>query len=231
MRMALAQAVHHARHRVVFQKKLADQPMMRAVLADLALEQEGALALVLRLAASCDRAARDPREAAYRRLLTPAVKYWICKRAPAFVYEAMECLGGNGYVEESMLPRLYREAPVNAIWEGSGNVMGLDVLRAFARDGDAARDVLKRLGAEVGDLPGGSEAAIAVRRLLSEGDAQARAATERLALIAAAAALKASAPQEICEAFAASRLAQPHATYGAGETRLPAQLIARALPA
>jgi putative acyl-CoA dehydrogenase len=230
MRMALAQAIHHARHRVVFQKKLADQPMMGAVLADLALEQEGALALVLRLAGACDRAARDPREAAYRRLLTPVVKYWVCKRAPAFVYEAMECLGGNGYVEASMLPRLYREAPVNAIWEGSGNVMGLDVLRAFARDGDAARDVLARVAAEVGDLPGGREAASAVRRLLSAGDAQARAVTERLALIAAAAALKASAPQEICEAFAASRLTQPHATYGAGETRLPARLIARALP-
>jgi putative acyl-CoA dehydrogenase len=129
-----------------------------------------------------------------------------------------------------MLPRLYREAPVNAIWEGSGNVMGLDVLRAFARDGDAARDVLARVAAEVGDLPGGREAASAVTRLLSEGDAQARAATERLALIAAAAALKASAPQEICEAFATSRLARPHATYGAGETRLPARLIARALP-
>jgi putative acyl-CoA dehydrogenase len=230
MRMALAQAVHHARHRVVFQKKLADQPMMDAVLADLALEQEGALALVLRLAASCDRAAHDPGEAAYWRLLTPAVKYWVCKRAPAFIYEAMECLGGNGYVEESMLPRLYREAPVNAIWEGSGNVMGLDVLRAFARDGEAARDMLARVAAAVGDLPGGREAASAVTRLLSEGDAQARAVTERLALIAAAAALKASAPREICEAFAASRLAQPHATYGAGETRLPARLIARALP-
>ena len=230
MRMALAQAIHHARHRVVFQKKLADQPMMGAVLADLALETEGALVLVLRLAGACDVAARDPGEAAYWRLLTPAVKYWVCKRAPAFVYEAMECLGGNGYVEESMLPRLYREAPVNAIWEGSGNVMGLDVLRAFARDGDAARDVLARLGAEVGDLPGGREAASAVTRLLSEGDAQARAATERLALIGAAAALKASAPQEICEAFAASRLAHPHATYGAGETRLPARLIERALP-
>src|SRR5207302_2609696 len=126
--------------------------MMRAVLADLALEQEGALALVLRLAASCDRAARDPREAAYWRLLTPAVKYWICKRAPAFVYEAMECLGGNGYVEESMLPRLYREAPVNAIWEGSGNVMALDVLRAATPD--ALQAVLATLAVDAEGLPG-----------------------------------------------------------------------------
>ena len=138
MRMALAQAIHHARHRTVFQKHLADQPMMQAVLADMALEVEGATALVMRLCRSFDLAAGDPREAARARLLTAAVKYWVCKTAPAFVYEAMECLGGNGYVEESVLPRLYREAPVNAIWEGSGNVMCLDVLRALAHDGEAA---------------------------------------------------------------------------------------------
>src|SRR5271169_3643783 len=128
MRMALAQAVHHSRYRTVFQKHLYDQPMMRAVLADLALEVEGAVALSMRLARAFDRAGEDAREAAYARLVTPAAKYWICKTAPGFIYEAMECLGGNGYVEESLLPRLYREAPVNAIWEGSGNVMCLDVL-------------------------------------------------------------------------------------------------------
>ncbi len=131
MRMALAQAVHHCRHRNVFQKQLYDQPMMRAVLADMALEVEGAVALVFRLCAAHERAGDDAREAAYARLLTPATKYAVCKAAPAFVYEAMECLGGNGYVEESILPRLYREAPVNPIWEGSGNVMCLDVLRAL----------------------------------------------------------------------------------------------------
>ena len=130
MRMALAQAVHHCRYRSVFQKHLYDQPMMRTVLADLALEVEGAVALVMRLSRAFDRAATDPREAAYARLVTPAAKYWTSKTAPGFIYEAMECLGGNGYVEESMLPRLYREAPVNAIWEGSGNVMCLDVLCA-----------------------------------------------------------------------------------------------------
>ena len=111
---------------------------MRAVLADLALEVEGAVALVMRLSRAFDHAAADPREAAYARLLTPAAKYWICKTAPGFIFEAMECLGGNGYVEESVLPRLYREAPVNAIWEGSGNVMCLDVLRALKRDQEAA---------------------------------------------------------------------------------------------
>ena len=138
MRMALTQAVHHCRHRSVFQKHLYDQPMMRAVLADMALEVEGAVALAFRLSRALDRAAADKREAAYARLMTPAVKYRICKLAPAFVYEAMECLGGNGYVEESMLPRLYRQAPVNAIWEGSGNVMCLDVLRALKGDDEAA---------------------------------------------------------------------------------------------
>src|SRR5439155_1102360 len=105
MRMALAQAIHHTRYRTVFQKHLVDQPMMRAVLADLALDVEGATALVMRLARAYDLAASDPSEAARARLLTPAVKYWVCKRAPGFTYEAMECLGGNGYVEESVLPR------------------------------------------------------------------------------------------------------------------------------
>ena len=135
MRMALAQAVHHCRYRSVFQQHLYDQPMMRGVLSDLALEVEGAVALIVRLARAFDRAATDPREAAYARLATLAAKYWICKTAPSFIYKAMECLGGKGYVEESVLPRLYREAPVNSIWEGSGNVMCLDVLRAAARPG------------------------------------------------------------------------------------------------
>ena len=124
-----------------------------------------------------------PREAARARLLTPAVKYWVCKTAPGFVYEAMECLGGNGYVEESLLPRLYREAPVNAIWEGSGNVMCLDVLRALARDRDAARDVLDALAAEAADLPGAREAADFIQRAFSAPDAEAhaRAGVGRLA--------------------------------------------------
>ncbi len=137
MRAALARALHNARHRVVFQKKLVDQPMMRAVLADLALEVEGATAAVMRLCRSFDLAATDPKEARRARILTPAIKYWICKIAPGFVYEAMECLGGNGYVEDYVLARLYREAPVNAIWEGSGNVMALDLLRAMSNADDA----------------------------------------------------------------------------------------------
>src|SRR5258706_551296 len=143
MRAALVQAQHNARHRRVFGKFLAEQPMMRSVLADLALELEGALSLVMRLCRAFDLSAGNENEARMARLLTPAAKYWICKAAPGFVYEAMECLGGNGYVEESsILPRLFREAPVNAIWEGSGNVMCLDVLRAMRAEGEGAQVLL-----------------------------------------------------------------------------------------
>jgi putative acyl-CoA dehydrogenase len=235
MRMALAQAIHHTRYRTVFQKHLADQPMMRAVLADMAFDAEAALALVMRLARSFDLAASDPREAARARLLTPTVKYWVCKRAPGFIYEAMECLGGNGYVEESMLPRLYREAPVNAIWEGSGNVMCLDVLRAVSHEGEAAHAVLAALAEEAADLAGARAAFDLVQRAVSaqNAEAEARAAVERLALLAAAAALRQSAASEVANLFARTRLQDRHGTlYGtsgiaADEAR---HLIDRALP-
>jgi putative acyl-CoA dehydrogenase len=219
MRMALAQALHHARHRSVFQRRLADQPMMRALIADMALEVEGATALTMRLCRSFDLAATDAKEAARARLLTPAVKYWICKTAPGFIYEAMECLGGNGYVEETMLARLYREAPVNAIWEGSGNVMCLDVLRALAREGEAARAVLADLVRACADLPGAQEAARFIATTLSgpEGEAHARAAVERLAMLAATAALTESAA-EVAESFARTRLAvQRGGTFGTSD--------------
>jgi putative acyl-CoA dehydrogenase len=227
MRAALARALHHCRHRTVFQKRLADQPMMRAVLADLALEVEGALAAVMRLCRSFDHAASSPVEAARARLLTPAVKYWVCKTAPTLIYEAMECLGGNGYVEEGTLARLYREAPVNAIWEGSGNVMGLDVLRAFGRDAEAARGVLADLAREANALPGAADAAAFIGEALSatSAEANARGAVERLAQLAAAAALGSSA-SEIAGAFARTRLAgRRGVTFGTGalseaETRI-----------
>jgi len=234
MRMALAQAVHHARHRTVFQKYLADQPLMRVVLADLALEIEGAVALMLRLARSFDLAASDPAEAAYARLLTPAVKYWICKAAPALIYEAMECLGGNGYVEESLLPRLYREAPVNAIWEGSGNVMCLDVLRALSREGEVARAVLGALAKDTAALPGAAEAVAFISRALTgaEAEAHARAAVEKLALLAAAAALQRHAPADVVETFVRVRLTARGGTYGTVDLpdRIAGMLIERALP-
>ncbi len=139
MRRAVAEAIHHARHRSVFQKRLVDQQLMAEVLADLALDVEAAAALAFRLARCLDNA-EDQHTRAWLRLMTPVTKYWVCKIAPAVVYEAMECLGGNGYVEDSMLARLYREAPVNAIWEGSGNVMALDVLRVLQREPEAAAD-------------------------------------------------------------------------------------------
>jgi putative acyl-CoA dehydrogenase len=234
MRMALAQALHHCRHRSVFQKRLADQPMMRAVLADMTLTAEAALALVMRLCRAFDHAASDPHEAARARLLTPAVKYWVCKSAPAFVYEAMECLGGNGYVEDSIMPRLYREAPVNAIWEGSGNVMCLDVLRAVGRE-ETGRAVLEQLARETKDLPGSAESASAIAVSLASptAEAHARAGVERLAQLAAAAALMASAPPAVAEAFARTRLAAaPGANFGASslDTADIAVLLDRALP-
>jgi putative acyl-CoA dehydrogenase len=233
MRMALAQALHHARHRQVFKIALADQPLMQTVLADLALDCEGAVAAMMRLCRSFDRAATDPNEAVRARLLTPVIKYWICKTAPALIYEAMECLGGNGYVEETMLARLYREAPVNAIWEGSGNVVCLDVLRALAHEGDAARALLAELVREAGDVPGSGDAVKLVQRALaaSEG-AHARAGVERLALLAAAAALRASAP-EVAHAFARHRLSGTFArVYGAAELSATEVhlLLERALP-
>lgn len=134
MRQALVQAVHHARHRLAFGKRLSEQPLMQNVLADLALESEAALALTLRVARAVDASARDAGEAAFARIATAIGKYWICKRCPPFVNEAQECLGGAGYVEESILPRLYRQAPLNSIWEGSGNIQCLDVLRALKRE-------------------------------------------------------------------------------------------------
>jgi putative acyl-CoA dehydrogenase len=235
MRMALAQAIHHARHRSVFQKHLADQPMMHSVLADMALEVEGVVALVMRLARAFDLAADDPRKAARARLLTPAVKYWVCKTAPGFIDEAMECLGGNGYVEDSVLPRLYREAPVNAIWEGSGNVMCLDVLRALAHEGETAHAVLRALAEEAGDLPGARAAADGVASAFAaeNAEARARAAVERLALLAAAAALRQGPAPEVADLFARTRLAERHGAMYGTSGLAPGDadgVLARALP-
>jgi putative acyl-CoA dehydrogenase len=234
MRSGLAHALHHARHRNVFQKHLADQPLMRAVLADMALHVEASTALVMRLCHAFDRMPHDPRQAAYMRLLTPAIKYWTCKSAPPFLFEAMECLGGNGYVEEGILARHYRESPVNAIWEGSGNVMCLDVLRALSREAEAAIAVLQELGEASNGLPGANETAIFISKAFLRGDSErvARLAVEKLALLAAAAALNTVAPRS-AELFAATRLANPHAgMYGAVDLSDDdtSALLERALP-
>jgi putative acyl-CoA dehydrogenase len=235
MRSGLAHALHHTRHRSVFQKHLADQPLMRSVLSDMALHVEASIALVMRLCRAFDRAATDPNEAAYLRLLTPAIKYWTCKSAPGFLYEAMECLGGNGYVEEGILARHYRESPVNAIWEGSGNVMCLDVLRALSREAEAATAILKNLAQETAGLPGAADAAASIGKAFRRGDAEnvARLAVEQLALLAAAAALNAVSPRH-AELFATTRLAENHGgMYGAVDLAPDdiGRLLDRALPA
>ena len=234
MRSGLAHALHHTRHRSVFQKHLADQPLMQAVLSDMALHVEASIALVMRLCQSFDRTPQDGQEAAYMRLMTPVVKYWTCKNAPGFLYEAMECLGGNGYVEEGILARHYREAPVNAIWEGSGNVMCLDVLRALSREAESAAAVLQMLAEATRGLPGaqGTVGFIAKAFRRADGERLARLAVERLALLAAAAALKSVAPRQ-AELFASTRLASDHGgLFGAidlAEGEMKA-LLERALP-
>ncbi|MBR1164703.1 acyl-CoA dehydrogenase family protein [Bradyrhizobium elkanii] len=234
MRSGLAHALNHARHRSVFQKHLADQPLMQAVLSDMALHVEASIALVMRLCRAFDRAPADAGEAAYMRLLTPAIKYWTCKSAPGFLYEAMECLGGNGYVEEGILARHYRESPVNAIWEGSGNVMCLDVLRALGREADAALAVLRALADETKGLPGAAEAVASIGQSFRRPDSErvARLAVEQLALLAATAALNQVSPKN-AELFGATRLAERHAgMYGAVDLSDADQraLLARALP-
>jgi putative acyl-CoA dehydrogenase len=234
MRSGLAHALHHARYRSVFQKHLADQPLMQAVLSDMALHVEASVALVMRLCRSFDRAPQDANEAAYMRLLTPAIKYWTCKSAPGFLFEAMECLGGNGYVEEGILARHYRESPVNAIWEGSGNVMCLDVLRALSREAEAAGSVLQELAGEVRGLPGAAETVTMIGQAFRRVDSErvARLTVERLALLAACAALNKVTPRS-AELFAATRLAATHAgMYGAVDLDSDdiKRLLERALP-
>ena len=210
MRQAFAQAAHHARYRRAFGARLIDQPLMRNVLADLALESEAATALLLRLARAVDRGADDPQEAAFARLAIALGKYYVCKRAPAHAAEAMECLGGNGYVEESIMPRLYRETPVNSIWEGSGNVNALDLLRALAKR-PASRDAYL---AEVTSASGADRHFDAALATLGDElakpdaalEANARRTVERMALVLQASLLLRHAPAAVSDAFCASRL-------------------------
>ena len=228
MRQATAQAVHHASHRAAFGSPLVEKELMRNVLADLAVETEAATALAMRLAAAFDRDERD-----FRRLAVAVGKFWVCKRAPGVVGEALECLGGNGYVEESGLPRIYREAPLNSIWEGSGNVSALDVLRvlqrepaavaAFLAECELGRGADARLDAALDRLPAVLDAA-------SEEDA--RRVTEQMALALQGSLLARHAPPYVSDAFCASRLA---GDWGAVPGTLPsgldtAAIVARARP-
>lgn len=227
MRSAVVEAVHHARYRSVFDRTLIEQPIMQRVLADMALDAAGAIALSMRLAEAFDKAADDDLEQTYARLLTPVAKYWVCKSAPRLAYEAMECIGGNGYVEESMMPRIYREAPVNAIWEGSGNVMCLDVLRVAQRMPEAIDEVLSDIAGELGESVATEIGAI--RTALTDGDpdeASMRGHTERLALLAAAAALRRHAPRVVSDAFLSARVHAPwRSSYGSLDSRYDAAAL------
>jgi putative acyl-CoA dehydrogenase len=212
MRRAVAEATHHAAHRSAFGRLLADQPLMQNVLADLCVESEAATATALRLARAFDEG-----DHAFRRLATAVAKVWVCKRTPMLVAEALECLGGNGYVEESQLPRLFRESPLNSIWEGSGNVNALDVLRALEREPEA----LEAYRAEV-RLATGADARFdrAVTRLEREladpadAEQRARRLVERLALALQASLLLRHGDPGVADAFCASRLGEPGGMFG-----------------
>ncbi|MEU2435780.1 acyl-CoA dehydrogenase family protein [Streptomyces rubradiris] len=222
MRQAVAQAVHHCAYREAFGGKLIDKPLMRNVLADLALESEAATALALRLAAACDDGGEQER--AFLRLAVPAAKYWITKRCAPVAVEAAECLGGNGYVEESGLPRLVRESPLNSIWEGAGNVQALDVLRALRREPGALDACLTEIGRAHG---ANHRLDRAVKDLFTEladlegVEGRARRLVERLALVLQGSLLVRHAPPEVADAFCASRLGGDH---GASFGTLPAGL-------
>ncbi len=238
MRHALSLAVHHTRERSAFGKRLAEQPMMKAVLADLALESEAATALSMRLARAVDRSehdAADAHEAAVRRVLTPLAKFWVCKRGSAFAQEAMECLGGNGYVEDGgrgVMARIYREMPLNAIWEGASNIMGLDLLRAL-RDPEA----ILALMTELAPLAGAHAAVDRQLRALPDrldggtDEAQARALARDAALLWQASLLRQHAPDFVFDAFCASRLLNACDVFGAMPAGVDVNpILQRALP-
>ncbi len=206
LRAGLVAALHHARRRRAFGRSLEAHAAMQAVLVDLVLESEAATALAMRLAAAFDRAEADPLAGAMQRILTPAAKFWVCKRTVQALAECMEVLGGNGYVEESVLPRLLREAPVNSIWEGSGNVVALDVLRALRVEPEAAAALREWLG-RTGTLPGQSLRELDVLCVQALQDASlARQLAQQLVLLVQAALLGAHAPQSVADAFVDTRL-------------------------
>ncbi|MER6752921.1 acyl-CoA dehydrogenase family protein [Micromonospora echinofusca] len=236
MRQGVTTAAHHATHRRAFGRYLVEAPLMRNVLADLAVESEAATVLMMRLAGATDRSARgDAAETAFKRLALAVGKYWVCKRWPGHAAEALECLGGNGYVEESGMPRLFRESPLNSIWEGSGNVAALDVLRALARE----PEVMAAFQAEA-TAAAGADARLdaAVRRVRAEladpddVELRARRVVERLALVLQGALLVRHGHPAVADAFCASRLDGDHGqAYGTLPRGVDfAAIIARAVP-
>ncbi|MGM0584987.1 MAG: acyl-CoA dehydrogenase family protein [Pseudomonadota bacterium] len=210
MRQAVAQAAHHTSQRRAFQKPLIDQPIMANVVADLSLEAEAAAWLAFRVSAALDREDADPAERLLGRLGAPIAKYWVCKRAPAVAVEALECHGGNGFIEDHLMARLYREAPLNGIWEGTGNVICLDVLRAMQREPDslpALLDELRRATGADRRYDAFLEAQEAELTDLAAQEGQARRLVEKLALALSASLLIRHAPPEVADAFVATRLA------------------------
>ena len=215
MRQAVVQATHHARHRVAFGKLLIDQPLMCNVLADLSLESQAATLLMMRVARAFDARRSDAAEQAFARFATPVAKYWISKRAPAVVLEAMECLGGNGYIDDCIMPRLYREAPVNSIWEGCGNVICLDVLRAMKKDPDVPRATLEEARrAQGGDRSFDRFLATLETDLPNAVETTARHVAERLALALQASLMIRFASNTEADAFCATRLASNGHAFG-----------------
>jgi putative acyl-CoA dehydrogenase len=211
MRRAVAESLHHCQHRAAFGKRLVEQPLMQNVLADLSLESEAATALAFRLARSFDAAETDEQEKYFSRIATAIGKFWVTKRAVAVTAEALECLGGNGYVEESPLPRLYRDAPVNSIWEGSGNVQCLDVLRAINREPNCLEALFAELKTAAGinqNFDGFMNSLENQLRDTSGLEFRARRIVEMLATALQAATLLKNAPDFMSEAFCSSRLAE-----------------------
>ena len=234
MRTGLIHAAHHARYRSAFGKPLIEQPLMANVIADLAIESEAATTVALRLASAADRAAAgDEREAAFRRLALPAVKYHLCKLAPAHAGEALECLGGNGYVEESVMPRLYRDAPVNSVWEGSGNVAALDALRALTRQPESAEAFFTELGEARGADRRLDDAIGQLRKDAADpSEHAARRLAESMAVTLEASLLVRHGNPAIADAFTATRLS---GDGGRAYGTLPAaariaEIIPRAIP-
>lgn len=237
MRSATSQALHHASHRMAFGKRLIDQPLMRNVLADLAIESEAATALALRLARAFD-GGENERESLLRRVLTPAAKYWICKRGPALAAEAMEVLGGNGYVEEGVLARVYRQMPLNSIWEGSGNIMCLDILRAFSKHPRCLEVLAAEIEPSLGRDPRFDRFASRLKdeiRDLKGAETRARWIAQAIALAVQGSLVIRFAPDFVASAFCASRLSGD-SPFGGGafgalaEDTAFSSLLARAWP-
>jgi putative acyl-CoA dehydrogenase len=209
MRLGAVQAIHHARHRQAFGARLVDQPLMRNVLADLVLESEAATIVSMRLAGATDRALQgDQAEESFRRLGLAVSKYWVCKRAPSHAAEALECFGGNGYIEESGMPRLYREAPLQSIWEGSGNVAALDALRALRRQPESLEAFFAEVDQAVGADARLDDAVAGLRKDLADLDDvefRARRLVETMALVLQGSLLVRHGDPAVADAFCASR--------------------------